>query len=258
MPGYYSVPLRDRKVLAELTATERVGLHRYTFQSAGASHFVLDFAHSYNDPLSPVKDATLDIVGDDMITGGRTVLAWAKGRRIYFAAQFSKPFSRAEFWQQGAVLPAGTSRAAGHAIKAALHFDTSANEKILIRVGISGVSAANAMANLKAEMPQWEFEQTCATAKQKWQAELSRIHIETSDPTTRTIFYSSLYHMMVAPTLFDDVNGEYRGMDGKTHTTPAGPAQLQQLLFVGHVPSTPPGVHAVSKRPGTQPGELPD
>ena len=222
MPGYYSVPLHDRNVLVELTATERVGLHRYTFQSAGASHFVLDFAHSMNDPLSPVSDATLDIVGEDMLTGGRTVHAWADGRRIYFAAQFSKPFGRAQLWQEGAVLPAGTSRAAGGAVKSALHFDTSAGEKILVRVGISGVSVANAMANLKAEMPGWDFESTCAVAKKKWQAELSRIRIETSDATTRTIFYSSLYHMLVAPTLFDDVNGEYCGMDSKTHTLEPG------------------------------------
>jgi predicted alpha-1,2-mannosidase len=221
-PGYYSVPLHDRRVLVELTATERVGLHRYTFQSAGASHFVLDFSHSYNDPLSPVSDATLDIVGEDMVTGGRTVHAWADGRKIYFAAQFSKPFSRAGLWQEGAVLPAGSSRAAGNAVKAALHYDTTSNEKILIRVGISGVSVQNAMANLKGELPHWDFEATCATARQKWQAELSRIRIETSDAATRTIFYSSLYHMLVAPTLFDDVNGEYCGMDGKIHTLEPG------------------------------------
>ena len=107
-PGYYSVPLRDRGVLVEFKATQRTGLHRYTFHSTGASHFVLDFSHSYNDPLSPVSDATLDIVGEDMVTGGRTVHAWAKGRKIYFAAQFSKPFSRADCWQEGAVLPGGT------------------------------------------------------------------------------------------------------------------------------------------------------
>ncbi len=107
-PGYYSVPLHDRDVLVELTATERVGLHRYTFQLAGASHFVLDFSHSYNDPLSPVSDAHARHRGQDMVTGGRTVHAWADGRKIYFAAQFSKPFRRAEFWQEGAVLSGGS------------------------------------------------------------------------------------------------------------------------------------------------------
>ena len=120
------------------------------------------------------------------------------------------------------MLPVGSSRAAGNAVKAALHYDTSSGEKILVRVGISGVSIANAMANLKAELPHWDFEATCATARQKWQAELSRVRIETSDATTRTIFYSSLYHMLVAPTLYDDVNGEYCGMDGKTHKLEPG------------------------------------
>lgn len=221
-PGYYSVPLHDRHVLAELTATERVGLHRYTFHQGGASHIVIDFSHAYEDPMSPVADATLNIIGEDTITGGRTVHSWADGRKIYFAAQFSKPFSKLQLWQQGAVLPEGTKHTWGHAVKAAAHFDTTAGEKVLVRVGISGVSIENALANLKAEMPGWDFDATRATAKQKWQRELSRIRIETEDANARAIFYSSLYHMMVAPTLFDDVNGQYCGMDQKVHQLAAG------------------------------------
>jgi predicted alpha-1,2-mannosidase len=217
-PGYYSVPLKDRNVLVELTATERTGLHRYTFQKGGAGHFVLDFHHSYDDPSDPVSDATLNIVGEDIITGGRTVDSWAIGRRIYFAAQFSKPFKTVDLQQDGNVLAAGSAKAAGKILKAALHYDTTADEQVLVRVGISGLSVANAVANLKTEMPGWDFEATRATAKQKWQKELSRIHIETADPTVRTIFYSSLYHMMCAPTMFDDANGQYCGMDGQTHT----------------------------------------
>jgi predicted alpha-1,2-mannosidase len=228
-PGFYSVLLHDRDVLAELTATERVGLHRYTFHREGSGHFVLDFSHSYEDPMSPVADATLEIVGENTITGGRTmhsdghkVHSWADGRKIYFAAEFSKPFTKAEFWQQGTVLPTGTGKAWGHAIKAALHYDVHPGEPVLVRVGISGVSVANALANLKAEMPGWDFDATRATAKQKWQTNLSRIRIETTDADACAIFYSSLYHMMLAPTFFDDVNGEYRGMDGETHQLAAG------------------------------------
>ncbi|RRA47259.1 GH92 family glycosyl hydrolase [Acidipila sp. EB88] len=223
-PGFYSVPLKDRHVLAELTATDRVGLHRYTFQQAGDSHFVLDFQHSYDDPENPVTDATLTIVGNDTVTGGRTVHSWANGRRIYFAAQFSKPFHKAELMQDDTALAAGTMQSAGKSLKAALHYSPSAGEQVLVRVGISGVSVENALANLEAEMPGYDFDHTRATAKQRWQQELSRVRIETSSEDQRVIFYTSLYHMMLAPTRFDDANGDYMGMDSQPHKLEAGEA----------------------------------
>ncbi len=233
-PGFYSVPLKDRGVLVELTATERTGLHRYTFQKGGDSHVLIDFAHGSTDyatpvsdptppPVTPAYDSTLEIVGSDTVTGGRSVHDWGNGRRIYFAAQFSKPFTTAQVRQDGAMLPAGATKASGFALKTALHYNVQPGEQIHVRVGISGVSTANALANLKAEMPDYAFDETRAKAKQQWQKELSRIRIETTDDTTRRIFYSSLYHMMVAPTLFDDANGEYYGMDGQVHTV--GPGQ---------------------------------
>jgi predicted alpha-1,2-mannosidase len=221
-PGYYAVLLKDRKVHVELAATERTGLHRYTFPANEASHFVLDFAHSYDDPASPVSAATLEIAGQDMITGGRTVDSWASGRRFYFAAQFSKPFMKTQLQQNGILLSEGSTEAAGKDLKAVVHYNTSQDEKILVRVGISGVSIANARKNLQTEMPDWDFDAVRAKAKSAWQSELGRIRIETKDTTQRTIFYTSLYHMMVAPTLFDDVNGEYCGMDGQTHQLAAG------------------------------------
>ncbi len=223
-PGFYSVPLKDRGVLVELTATERTGLHRYTFQKGGDSHILVDFAHGSTDyEGSPAYDASLKIVGSDTVTGGRSVHDWGNGRRIYFAAQFSKPFARADVQQDSAMLPAGATKAAGMQLKTALHYpNLQPGERIHVRVGISGVSTANALANLKAEMPGYEFDATRAEAKRKWQTELSRIRIETQDDTTRRIFYSSLYHMLVAPTLFDDANGEYYGMDGQVHTLEPG------------------------------------
>ncbi|MGB0123910.1 MAG: GH92 family glycosyl hydrolase [Silvibacterium sp.] len=221
-PGYYAVPLKDRNMHAELTATERTGLHRYTFPASDVSHFILDFAHAYGDSANLVSDATLEISGSDTITGGRTVHSWANGRRIYFAAQFSKPFTSAQLQQDGELLAEGSTKAAGRSLKAALHYDTTGGQQILVRVGISGVSAANALKNLEAEMPGWDFDAIRAAAKSKWQKELSRIRIETNDATQRTIFYSSLYHMMLAPTLFDDANAEYCGMDGQTHQLAAG------------------------------------
>ncbi len=229
-PGFYSVPLRDRQVLAELTTTARVGLHRYTFQAGGDAHFLLDLEHAYGDPSSPVQSATLAVTGPDTVVGGRVVNSWAHGRHIFFAAQFSQPFARAELRQDGSTLPAGTANAAGKSLKAALHYpDLKPGQTVLVRVGISEVSTDNALANLKTEMPGYDFDRTRAAAKHAWQAELSRIRIETPDHDTRVIFYSALYHMLVAPTVSSDSNGQYRGMDQQIHTQ--APGELQYSTF---------------------------
>lgn len=221
-PGYYAVPLKDRNIHVELTATERAGLHRYSFSGSDSTHFILDLAHSYDDPSSPVSDASLNIVGSDTVTGGRTVHSWANGRRIYFVAQFSKPFKRVLLNQDGSILDGDSTSATGKALKAALFYDTHEGEQIMVRVGISGVSVANALQNMQTELPGWDFDAVRTAAKAAWQKELSRIRIETDNPTQRTIFYSALYHMMLAPTLFDDVNGDYCGMDGQTHKLAPG------------------------------------
>ncbi len=219
-PGYYSVILADPNVRAELTATERTGLHRYTFPASEASHFVLDFAHSYDDPADPVTSAELKLVGADTITGGRTVQSWARGRQIFFAAQFSAPFTHAELYSDNA--PASGASVSGRHLKAVLHYNTAATQQILVRVGISGVSVEGALANLRAEQPGWDFDHTRAAAKAKWQEQLGRVRIESTDARQRQIFYTALYHMMLAPTLFDDADGHYRGMDGQVHTLAAG------------------------------------
>jgi predicted alpha-1,2-mannosidase len=219
-PGYYAVFLDDPKVKAELSATERTGIHRYTFPASDESHFILDLAHAYDDPSNPVASAELAITGPDLLTGGRVVNSWAGGRHIYFAAQFSQPFAKAELVADGAHSDA--RQVTGKELKAVLHYHTTAGQQILVRVGISGVSAENALRNLRAEQPGWDFEATRATAKSKWHKELSRVRIETTNAKQREIFYTSLYHMMVAPTLFDDVDGRYRGMDGEIHTLAPG------------------------------------
>ena len=217
-PGYYSVALKDRETLVELTATERVGLHRYTFHKGGDAHVLIDFAHTSTDYHGvPSYDAVLEAAGPDTIVGGRAVHDWANGRHIYFAAQFSRPFEKVEIREDGQLLPAGTKKSSGLQIKTALHFHTTPGEVLQVRVGISGVSAANALANIHAEAPTWNFDGARAKAKAAWQTELSRIRIETTDDTVKRIFYSSLYHMMIAPSLFDDANGDYYGMDGIVH-----------------------------------------
>jgi predicted alpha-1,2-mannosidase len=204
-PGYYSVHLSDYKVYAEVTATERAGFHRYTFPHSDLSHFILDLQHAYGQHTK-INGAHFEVAGSDTIVGGRGVEAWARGREIYFAMQFSKPFHSLQ--KSG--------------LKAALLFPTGAGEVIQVKTGLSGVSIEGARKNLEREIPHWNFDETRKAAQMLWQRELGKIQIETPDLTKKKIFYTSLYHAYSAPTLFDDVDGSYRGMDGKVHSLPPG------------------------------------
>jgi predicted alpha-1,2-mannosidase len=221
-PGYYSVRLKDYDVLAELTATERTGLHKYTFPASDKSHFILDWSHSYADPKNPVVDANLSVISEDTIVGGRTVNSWAHGRKIFFAMQFSKPFEKLQLVADGETQPEGARELKGVALKAVLHLTTANKEVVYVKTGISAVSAENALKNLRAEQPGWNFDATRMSAYDSWQKELSRIRIEGGDRKQKEIFYSALYHMMVAPTLMDDVDGSYRGMDDQIHQLDPG------------------------------------
>ena len=220
VPGYYSVILRDYNVRAELSATEHAGIHRYTFPKSDSSHFILDLVHSYSN--TPIVWAYLKIVGNDTIVGGRSLKGWAPGREIYFAMHFSKPFKSAEIVADDKRLDSVVREAKGTSLKCLLHFDTADKETILVKTGISGVSDEGAQKNVAAEIPEWDFEKVRSAAHMTWNQNLSRIKVEIGDRRHKTIFYTALYHMLVAPTLFDDVDGQYRGMDGKVHQLPRG------------------------------------
>ena len=220
VPGYYAVTLRDYDIRAELSATEHAGIHRYTFPKSDTSHFILDLVHSFSN--TPVIWASLKIVGNDTIIGGRSLKGWAPGREIYFAMQFSKPFAKAEIVSDNKLLDSSIHEAKGTSLKCLLHFQTGEKEVISVKTGISGVSKEGARENVASEIPGWDFDKVRGDAHAKWNANLSRIKIDTSNPRHRTIFYTALYHTLVAPTLFDDVDGQYRGMDGKVHQLPPG------------------------------------
>lgn len=224
-PGYYTVFLDDYKIKAELTATARVGLHRYTFPADQTSHFLVDLEHGVNDPPrrmhTNVMSAELHVVGNDTLTGGRRVEEWAPGRYIFFAMKFSKPFASAEVFSDSKSLGASVHEAKGKALKCVLHCPTTKEEAILVKVGISAVSIKGALKNLEAEVPGWDFEGVRRAANVAWEQELSKISIETKREDHRKIFYTALYHSLVAPTLFSDVDGQYRGMDLLIHQLPA-------------------------------------
>jgi predicted alpha-1,2-mannosidase len=210
-PGYYSVRLDDDKILAELTATSRVGLHRYTFPKSDRANIILDLVHR-----DRVRESYLHIVDNSHVVGFRRSEAWAKDQIVYFALEFSRPFNESSLSSAGAA--ATTTEARGDDLKAAFRFSTQDNALILVKVGISAVSIEGARANLQAEINHWDFERVRADADRIWNTELGKIIITGGNENHLRNFYTALYHSMLAPNLFMDVDRKYRGRDFKTHT----------------------------------------
>ncbi|HEX7339279.1 MAG TPA: GH92 family glycosyl hydrolase [Rhodanobacteraceae bacterium] len=225
VPGYYSVRLTDHDILAELTATARAGLHRYTFAKGGDGHLIVDLAHGIqNGPEGhcEVSDAELRVVGHDTLVGRRRVHEWANGRYFYFAMKLSRPFTRATFYSDDKAQANGATHVDGSYLKAALHFADANKSPLLVKVGISAVDAEGALRNLLTEIPHWDFEHVREAAAAQWESELARIKADSSSDEVLRTFYSGLYHTMLAPTLFSDVDGRYRGMDLRVHHLPTG------------------------------------
>ena len=216
-PGYYSVLLDDSNVRAELTASEHAGFHCYTFPASESSHILLDLTHAYGQFPGNIEWCSVRQTGTDALTASHATNAWAPGRELYIALKFSRPFDRLDFYLDGQLTPHPAGELRGKNLKAVAHFKTSAGEKILVKAGLSGVSSEGAEKNLAAEIAGWDFARVQQAAEARWRQELSKIRIETSDLDRKTVFYSSLYHTMMGPTLFDDVDGRYRGMDGAIH-----------------------------------------
>ncbi|MBI3112726.1 MAG: glycoside hydrolase family 92 protein [Ignavibacteriales bacterium] len=212
-PGFYSVHLDDYNIGAELTTMRRVGVHRYTFPQSTEANIIIDLKHG----LGPdrVTDAVLEINGDREIAGFRRSNGWAKDQVVYFVARFSKPFTSAGVAVDDTIRKE-VKRGQGTNIQGFVRFATSANERIVVKVGFSGVSIEGARKNLEAEAPGWDFDAVRMQAEETWNTELAKVDIEGGSREQRTTFYTALYHAMIAPNLFSDVDGSYRGMDGKT------------------------------------------
>ena len=213
-PGYYSVPLTRYGVTAEMTATPRVGFHRYAFPTSDEAALVFDLE---NGGCWDKATDTGFILSDDStrLSGWRYSSGWAKDQKVWFVAEFSEPVKGITFLQPGETTGAGTA-----ARYARVDFNTTEGEPLLVKVALSPVSAEGAAANLAAELPGWDFDATAAAATAAWEAELGKVRIETQDEAAKRIFYTALYHTMVAPSEFCDVNGDYRGADGQVRTNP--------------------------------------
>lgn len=213
-PGYYSVKLDDDGILAELTATKRVGFHRYTFPDSDSANLVLDLVWRDKAGVN-----TLNVNGRTF-DGFRRSSSWAKNQTVYFAGVFSDDFS-VPFWGPNKTFPQGRpawlNTTVGENIRVAFPFGKLRNRQVLVKVAISYVSIEGARRNLEAELPGWDFDKVRADAKAAWNKELSKIEVSGGTEEQTTNFYTGLYHTMVQPNVFSDVDGQYRGHDGKVH-----------------------------------------
>jgi predicted alpha-1,2-mannosidase len=210
-PGYYAVRLDDGDIGVELTATTRVGLHRYTFARGGEAHILVDLLHG----LGPdrVIDAAVAVSGPTEISGYRRSRGWARNQIIYFTAQFSRPFASSAVALDDAP-QAGSTQGNGTNVKWAGDYAVQAGETILVKVALSTVSVDGARNNLAKELPGWDFDATRKRAEQAWAKELGKIEVQGASERQQRVFATALYHAMIAPNVESDVDGRYLGMDG--------------------------------------------
>lgn len=211
--GYYAVHLDRYGIDVELTATKRVGFHKYTFPESEEAKVVIDLKSHINWD-KPVETYLVQ-ENDSTVSGYRYSKGWANDQRVFFTASFSKPMKQF-ITSQGGDVKEGTELKAEGVIGEAL-FETKDKEDIYIKVALSPVSIENAKLNMEAELPGWDFEQTIVNADNAWNEELNKIQITTADNVVNRTFYTALYHTMIAPSEFSDVNGDYRGSDAQMH-----------------------------------------
>ena len=212
--GFYAVKLKRYNIGVRLTTTQRVGIHEYTFPKSDQSHIIIDLQQGIGWDR-PVK-TYIKQINDTTLAGYRYSTGWAKDQRTYFTAILSKPIKKFEVYD-AATIKSGNALE-GTMVKGVLNFSTVAGEKIYIKVGISPVSSENATANIKAEMPGWNFNKAVAEADAAWNKELQKVQLKTTDENKKRVFYTALYHTMIAPSIFNDHNGDYWGTDKKVHS----------------------------------------
>ncbi|MGJ1431803.1 GH92 family glycosyl hydrolase [Sphingobacterium spiritivorum] len=213
VPGLYSVYLDDYKVKAKLTASERVGYHQYTYEKTDNAHILIDLAFKMN--WDKTTDTYIKQINDSTFVGYRFSTGWANDQKVYFALKTSVPIQKVDFYDDKTP-KLGSQVVKGLGIKAALYFDAVKNKTIELKVGLSPVSTVNALANIDAEIPGWNFDKTAALADTKWNKTLGKIDFQ-GDADTKKIFYTALYHTYFAPTIFNDANGDYLGTDKQVY-----------------------------------------
>ncbi len=227
-PGYYAVTLDDYGVRAELTASARVGVHRYTFPAGKPAHVLVDLRTSMYDYPGKVSWSRLRLRADGTVTGFRETRGWAPGRQLYFAMRFSRPIAGHAFHDTEGEIPykgfpppgdqdpAQRAQVEGRQLVGTFDFGDGLRGPLLVKVSISPVSEDNAIANLDAEVPGWDFDGVRADARRQWARALSAVDVD-APAAMRTGFYTALYHAFMGPSLFMDSDGRYRGPDNAVH-----------------------------------------
>lgn len=221
-PGYYQVYLEDYNVNVELTATTRSGLQRYAYEGEGSQMVRLHLGYARN--WDWVTDSQIEVINDSTITGYRKSSGWAKEQRVYFYTVFSRSIDAYDLSNQGNAI--NGKRINGKDVLGRFYFEEDQGNELMVKTAISSVSVANAKMNLEAEQTGFAFNAVKENTANVWNNHLSKIQIETNEDDKKQ-FYTAMYHSMLAPITFSDVNGDYKGPDGQVHHT----AQTRYSIF---------------------------
>jgi len=226
--NYYKVLLDEHNITAELTASTRVGFHRYTFPKEDTAHIILDLMHGIYNHNEKNVWTFVRVENDTLITGYRQTRGWARTRTVYFAMAFSKPIKNYGaqtydkdniyngFWRkfdQTKNFP----EAAAQNLKMYFDFDVKAGEQVLVKMALSPVSTQGAVANMQLEVPHWDFDRTVAEGQRLWEKELDKIEVQTITEEDKVNFYTAMYHAFINPTVYMDADGSYKGLDQNIH-----------------------------------------
>lgn len=228
-PGRYEVLLEDHHIKAELTASTRVGMHRYTYPRRDSVHVILDLVHGIYNHADKNVWTFVRVENDTLVTGYRQTNGWGRTRTLYFAMAFSEPITH--YGQQPDTRPTeyrgfwrkfdqtkDFPEMAGKQLRAWFDFDLKPDAQLLVKVALSSVSTEGALLNMKTEAPHWDFDRVVNETQNAWRTELERIRILSNRPEVITNFYTAMYHACLSPTVYQDVDGKYRGLDQNIHT----------------------------------------
>lgn len=208
--GFYKVKLDKHNITAQLTTSPRTGMHKYDFSKSTDNKVIIDLNHR-----DVVLDVNINLVNDSCISGYRISRAWASEQYIYFYIQFSEKIAGLEIASKDSLFTSNSFT--GKDLVASIQFDEIVSKTLQAKVGISAVDINGAKQNLFAENPNWDFEAFKKANQDQWRKELNKIQITDENESRKTIFYTSLYHNLIVPNLFSDVDGKYRGTDLKVH-----------------------------------------
>lgn len=213
-PGFYSVKLADYNIDVELTTTLRSGFHKYKFPKTDNANIIIDLTNGVTSDV--ILGLEIEILSDTEIAGLRHTDGWADNQYVYFYAKFSKPFKSYGIAVDGEINNE-IRKASGKDIKVFVNYSFNNSEKVFVKVGISAVNVEGAKNNLLTEISEWDFDATKQNAKKTWQKSLDKMKVKGDSDEKKIVFYTALYHAMLAPNLYSDVDGKYRGHDNKIH-----------------------------------------